>query len=320
MKDRGSSNPFKFVEILATMDDFQQVIPDKDKFLMKVILYGNDPERVDGIIKMYRLQPKIMHLKKMVQKGKTYCLSVVLKYFNGLKDSFPDICIQLIRGELLSNRIKIPSFHLLRELVMDYKIDVNYVDIKQGTMLHTLCYFPSQQHQVNDFIESLMEERDCHGKQVIAIDIDRMSRKRRRTRDHFFQSTPLQFAIEKGCYEYACFLIKKGARTDNLVFDKYSVRNDLRRQEKKSYLNLMKLLITIGSLDVKTLTENVKLNQNERRLVMDCCIKRSLLDMSLNVIRRIHPTRSSLESFIDALEEQICIDPRIRANLLMKNI
>lgn len=278
-------------------------------------MYGHCPSSVDSIMKTYRLEPKLIHLRKLIFKGKTCCLSVVLNHIKSwsVKDLFADIAIQLVRGELLSNKIKIPSFHLINSLFTNYGIDVNHCDLRHGTILHVMCFFPSQQKQVCTFIEELMKSHP-------SLDIDQTSRKRRRTRDQFFQSTPLQFAIEKGCYEYAVFLIKHGSRTDNLVFDKYSVRNDLMRREKESYLRLMKILITIGSVDVKTIVSSVKLSSPQRKQLLEVTVKRSLMELSCNVIRKDCPLRTQQVSFLDSLEESVAVDPRIRQIMLMQHL
>lgn len=291
-------------------------IPDRDKFLMKVVMYGHDPESVDKILTTYRLEPKLIHVRRLIMKGRTTCLPVVLNHIKTwiIKDSFPDIIIQLIRGELLSNKIKIPSFPLIHSLLKDHDIDVNYCDIRHGTLLHVMSYFPSQQKEVCSFIESVMERYPDK------LNIDQLSRKRRRTRDQFFQSTPLQFCIEKGCYDYAVFLILKGSRTDNLVFDKYSVRNDLMKREKTSYLRLMKILIIIGSLDVNQVLSTVKLTSVQKKYLMDACINRSLMELCCNVLRKVHPKRQQILTFLLSLEESIAIDPRVRQMMLMEHL
>lgn len=290
-------------------------IPDRDKFLMRVLVYGHDAHSVDRIMRTYKLEPKLSHLKKLILKGRTCCLSVVLDHIKtwSVKECFPEIAIHLVRGELLSNKIKIPSFSLIHSLFNDYSIDVNHCDLRYGTILHVMCFFPSQQKEVCSFVESLLETHQ-------ELDIDQTTRKRRRTRDQYFQSTPLQFAIEKGCYDYAIFLIKRGSRTDNLVFDKYSVRNDLMRREKESYLKLMKILITIGSIDAKAIFASIKLSPPQKKELLTVSVKRSLLELSCNVIRKDYPLRSQQISFLDSLEDSILVDPRIRQIMLMHHL
>lgn len=294
-------------------------IPDSSKFLMKVLWYGNDPEVVDNIMRRYNLRPTITHIRRLVMKARTTCLGVVLDHIrefgskHDLTSMFPDIIIQLVRAELIHGKSKEPPFFFIRRLLNEFQIDVNHNDFRQGTLFHVLCSFPSKQNDVISFVSSIIQLYPN-------ADLEATCRKRRRGRGQFFQSTPLQFAIEKGCYEYAIFLIKQGARTDKLVFDKYSIRHDLKSSEKESYIKLMNLLVSIGSLDCKQVLDTVKLSRQHRQLLLNSVINRSLLKLCVNSIRRLHPTREEQEYFLEVMEKDMAIDPQIRQMLLLSNI
>lgn len=238
----------------------------------------------------------------------------LLKLLDSLQDRsklvqlWPELPLQLLSANIYDAGKK-PNLTLIRRLYYDFAFDVNHVHLRYGSLLHMFCHFTRFQDEICTFIDSLTAD----GYQV---DIDIEARKRRRTRDQFFKATPLQYAIEKGSYKLALYLVKHKASVDKLVFDKYSWRENVSARVKPDYLRLIKALVYLNVLTLQQVYQSVHLSKAEKN-ELNCFIgSRTLVEHSLRVIRKSYYSATgngSLDDFIEQLDDQILVDPQIRA-------
>lgn len=221
---------------------------------------------------------------------------------------WPELPLQVLSANLYDAGKK-PNLALVRRLYDEFGFDVNHVHLKYGSVLHMFCHFTRYQDEICQFLTSLSADG-------YKVDIEIEARKRRRTRDHFFKATPLQYAIEKGSYQLALYLIKHKASVDKLIFDKYSWRENVDARAKPHYLRLIKALVYLNVLTLKQVYQSVHLSKAEKS-ELNCFIgSRTLVEHSLRVIRKSFYSATgngSLDNFIEQLDEQILVDPQIRA-------
>lgn len=225
-----------------------------------------------------------------------------------LVDLWPELPLQVLSANLYEAEKK-PNLPLIRRLYYEFGFDVNHVHIRHGSLLHMFCNFTGFQSETCDFLDTLAADG-------YKVDIDIEARKRRRTRDQFFKATPLQFAIERGSYKFALYLVKHKASVDKLVFDKYSWRENVRPRDRPDYLRLIKALVYLKVLTLQQVHQSVHLSKAEKYELNSFIGSRSLVEHSLRVIRKSYycaTGNGSLDDFIGELDDQILVDPQIRA-------
>lgn len=282
-----------------------------ERDLLKLVLRQREPSALAQVLSNVQVVTSVKIVRFIVRKGHTCHLDHFLDAIDdksALAKYYPEIAVHILLSSLLKN-VSVPQFALIERLIKDFNIDPNFVDFKNGSILHMLCHFTHGQDECCNFLSRLLD----HG---YAIDIDIETRKRRRTRDQFFMSTPLQYAIEKGSYKLAVFLMKHKASVDQLVFDKYSWRCNVRAKEKADYLRLIKGLVYLDVLTLESVYNSVKLTKSDRIQLNWFMASRTLVELCLRVIRKSfyssdHGER--MDAFIDQLEEQIVVDPKIRS-------
>lgn len=281
----------------------------QEKALKKILRLHRDPVRVKNYILTHRLVPSIKIIRLAVSKCYINSIDILLDALidkSSLSTQFPEMAVRLLYANLMK-RLQVPQFTVIKRLLFEFQFDFNYVEIRIGSILHMLCHFVHGQEEACDFLQDLLDRG-------VTINIDIETRKRRRTRDQFFMSTPLQYAIEKGCYKLALFFIKHKASVDHLVFDKYSWRVNVRISDKADYMNLIKALVYLNVLTLEKVYNSFNVTKADKIHLNSFFASRSLVELCLRVIRKTYYSsdgQGNMDDFICQLEEQILVDPKI---------